>query len=277
MLKKGLIYLILSLQPYAALSFSMNPQGLDAAIRKYLSIYNNYKIDENIDEDVVNDFVKLIWQNSNLFHHIAKLETDPEFSPYIEKYSNLKMQFLGYPIDANVKVVFSYSSLKDTNHNKDARNSGTCDYFTRVVFLDRGYWNHHKDNEKLREDVLFHELGHCDLYRKHVLHNSDKYLSSFMSSLASLLMLPTPIDLNKTWYAKDPVKIKEILKLRENLDDLFEILYEELFSEQNTKDNLSCDPRFEEFKRQCIISQREALDRYKLNLPAIRQLVGHPI
>lgn len=271
MLKRVLIYLVLSLQSHLALSFSMSPQGLDNAIRKYLSIYNNYRIDENIDEDVVSDFEKLIRQNSTLFHSIAIFETNPEFFPYIEKYSELKMRFLSRPIDPDVKVVFSSGTLKNTNHDRDARNSGICDPFTRVVFLDYGYWNHHRNNEKLRKDTLFHELGHCDLYRKHVPHYSDKYFYSFMSGLANYLMLPVPIDLNKTWYAEDPVQMEEILGLRDNLDDLFEILYEELFSEENTMDNKSCDPRFFS-KEACIITQRKGFVRYKLSLSTIQHL-----
>ena len=51
----GLV-LALCLQPVTALSFSMSDQGLEQAILKYLSIYNDYRIDENIERDVVDNF-----------------------------------------------------------------------------------------------------------------------------------------------------------------------------------------------------------------------------
>ncbi len=51
----------------------MSDQELDQAIRKYLSIYNNYQIDENIDENIVNNFTRLIRDHSNMFNYLAEL------------------------------------------------------------------------------------------------------------------------------------------------------------------------------------------------------------
>ena len=187
-------------------------------------------------------FKKFIRQNPDVFNYIATAQIDPEFLPYLEKYSNLKLKFMGRPIDPDVKVLFSRDVLKDTDHDRTGTSAGVSDDFTRVVFLDRGYWDHHKNNDKVREHVLFHELGHVDLYREHIHFYNDKHLYSFIGAASSLIILPIPVDLNRTWYRRDPIKFEEISILRANLDTLFDILYEELFSEEKTKSN-KCDPR----------------------------------
>ena len=266
--------LIICLQSVTALSFSMSAQGLEQAVLRFLSIYNDYRIDENIERDVVDDFLKFIRQNPDVFNYIATAQTDPEFLPYLEKYSNLKLKIMGRPIDPNVKVFFSRHTLKNnTDHDRIGTGAGISDDFTRVVFLDRGYWDHHKNNDKVREHVLFHELGHVDLYREHVFFYDDKHFYSFMGANPSLLILPIPVDLNRTWYRDEPIKFEEIRILRANLDSLFDIFYEELFSEEKTKSN-KCDPIS---STDCIITQREAFNRYKRSLRQLKQLTIGPI
>ena len=139
----------------------MSDQELNEAIYRYLSIY------DNIDPNVVNELALIVKRNASIFNYLTKAETDTEFLPYIEKYSDLKMQFKNQPIDTDTKVLFSIHPLKTSDHNNTINFSGYCDFFTRAIFIDRGFWQSHKDNERVRESLLFHELGHCDLDREH--------------------------------------------------------------------------------------------------------------
>ena len=267
------IAVVIILQSVMALGFSMDPQSLNQSVRKYLSIYNNYQIDENIDEDVVDDFIEFIQQNADVYNYIAVAETDPEFLPYLQKYSDLKLHYTGRPMDSDIKVLFSATP---TNSNRLKGDTSIADDFTRVIFMDRNFWNYHRDNQKVRETLLFHELGHVDLYREDILIWSDKkHFYSFMSiRLLAFIVLPEPIDLNRTFYRDSPKKIAEIRGLRAALDSLFQILYEELFSEENTKDYRSCYPR--SISYDCSITQREAFMSYTRALHRIKLMTIGP-
>ena len=92
---------------------------------------------------------------------------------------------------------------------EDIGKPAICDRFTRIIFLDPNFWQSQKGHEKTREWALFHELGHCDLYRNH----SSSEDSSFMlvSSVERLLL-----------HNRNPI----------DLEPIFADLYEELFSER---------------------------------------------
>ena len=184
---------LISLQSIAALSFEMTEPELRESIRRYLSIY------DNVDENTVNEFLEIINRHSDLFHHLAEIETDPEFLPYVEKYSDLKVKFTGQPI-VDVHITFSNRSLMGA--------AGVCEPFTRIIFLDRDLWNQHKDNEKFVEAAVAVGMGYCDLDRHDL-----PYVASFMN----------------------PEILDAILRKGENLDEFFETMYEELFSIQNTR------------------------------------------
>ena len=162
MLKKICIYLVIILQSNMVFSFDLTDEGIDKAIRNYLS----FQMD-TIDESVVDEFTQLVENNLDVFGYIAEAQTDPTVLPYLEKYNALKMKYTGQPINANIKVILSNHLMKNTQHDRSMIFAGYCDSLTRTVFLDRGFWNFHKDNEKMREALLYHELGHCDLNRKH--------------------------------------------------------------------------------------------------------------
>ena len=269
------IVLIIGFYSTMALGFSMDPEKLDQSVRKYLSIYNNYQIDENIDEDVVEDFVEFIHQNSDVYNYVAEVQTEPEFAGYLEKYSNLKLRHIGRPIEPDIKVLFSTTPLTNyANYGALAGDMGIADTFTRVVFIDRGYWNYYQNSSKFRETLLFHELGHVDLYRQDIVIWSDKKVFySFMSHfLLPFIVSPEPIDPNETFYKNNPKKIAEILGLRAAIESLFQILYEELFSEENTLHR--CYPRV--ISLNCSLTQREAFSRYTRSLSRIKSMTIGP-
>lgn len=82
---------------------------------------------------------------------------DPTFTPYVDKYLSLK----GRKLDYDIAVGFA--------NMMPARN-GLCRSWKgtpyREVFIDRSYWqNQASESEKVQ--LVFHELGHCDLDRSH--------------------------------------------------------------------------------------------------------------
>ena len=229
-------FMIMSLQPTSTLgfvlSFEMTDQGIDRAIRDYL-VFDGI---ENIDKSAVDTLTEIVRDNSDIFNYIANSSTDPAFIPLLEKYSDLKRQFTGLPINAAVKVLFSKNptALRDTNNNPTSLGSGRCDFFTRTVFIDHNFWEHY-NNSRLREAVLFHELAHCDLSRRHEDDNPDSFMN--------LLLLAGIFHPDSAFYQdyKDELNIseEEINNMRMNLDRTFQIMTEELFSKENSCQNIS--------------------------------------
>ena len=230
---------LISLQSITAFSFEMTDPELRQSIRRYLSIY------DNVDENTVDRFVELVNRHSDLFNHLAEIETDPEFLPYVEKYSDLKIKFTGQPINADIKVVFSNNPLRPSNYNESAAYAGTCDWLTRVVFMDRGFWNHYQDNEKMKEAVLFHEMGHCDLNKIHRWEGDFSLMSAGIIGFLLFPHLPTLTDLGyEDYFQEDRASYEKTRNLyidaRNNLDATFADMYQELFSVKNTRDKPPC-------------------------------------
>ena len=220
----------------------MSDQDLNEAIYRYLSIY------ENVDPNIASQFAMIVKRNASIFNYLIDATTDPEFLPYIEKYSDLKMQFKNQPINTNIKVLFSTHPLKTSDHNSTINFSGYCHFFNRVVFIDRDFWQSHKDNERIKEGLLFHELGHCDLDREHFFLTENFSSSiqienfSFMNGdiLQSLLLkpftrsqFPPQANYNVYHYQIDTAK--------EDLDQTFQSMYKELFSKENTRSSVVCE------------------------------------
>ena len=129
-------------------------------------------------------------------------QTDSEFLPYIQKYENIK----GDALRPGLKIFFSdrlqetiieeadresqeqqehayfpteineweqQEKLRHRQHEQQVigdfdfakiENGGAC-LLWYSVFIDRDVWQMLSEEEK--EIVLFHEIGHCDLYRHH--------------------------------------------------------------------------------------------------------------
>ena len=220
----------------------MSDQQLNDAIYRYLSIY------DEVDPEVFNEFVRIVHENTIIFNYLTDAQTDPEFLPYLRKYSNLKMQYKNEPIKADVKVLFSTHPLKQSEHlNRNIDFSGYCGVFNRVIFIDRGFWEAHRDNEKITESVLFHELGHCDLNRKHFLLKEDfsSYIQienfSFMNGGILQSLLFNLLNISHFKSGNDySFYFQQIEVAKRNIDQTFTSMYEELFSKENTKDNIVC-------------------------------------
>ncbi len=191
-----------------------------------------------------------------MFNYLAELETDDEFLSYLEKYSDLKLKFTGHPIDPDVKVTFITNS--SSYYNKIIQGKpAVCDPFTRIIFFDPHFWRSQEGYERTRERVLFHELGHCDLYRNH----SSLEDSSFMRVRGL-----------ETLLASHPT----------NLDDIFNNLYEELFAERNTIHIKCYTIEIDEdglerriTPNHCMPNQNRAFQDFKdISVPIFQQLIG---
>ena len=218
---------LISLQSMTAFSFEMTEPELRESIRRYLSIY--YNVDENIvDQFIIEPFVELVNRHSDLFNHLAEIETYPEFLPYVEKYSDLKVKFTGQPINADIKVVFSNNPINNNNN----KFIGACDPLTRIIFIDRSLWSQY--SETFKEAIFSHAMGLCDLNREKIyaISSANTILSFMNTYLLNLLFLPD---------SPERLHINSITKARENLDETFETMYQELFSRENTRENLCGD------------------------------------
>lgn len=82
---------------------------------------------------------------------------NPIFQPYIEQYTTYKGSLLDY------EIAIQFSDLPE-NQN------GRCTKFPsgeRQIEIDQEWWdNYSYDNTRFT--VIAHELGHCDLNRRHV-------------------------------------------------------------------------------------------------------------
>jgi hypothetical protein len=74
---------------------------------------------------------------------------DPEFILYVESFERYK----GSEI-RNMDIVFK---------DQEPPRVGICKYrgASRIIEIDPGYWERTSDYTK--ENLIFHELGHCDL------------------------------------------------------------------------------------------------------------------
>lgn len=273
----------MSFKSIKVLSFQMSEPELRKTIHEYLSIYAYGAIDEN----TVDDFVELIQKHSDIFGYLAEAETDSEFLPYLEKYSDLKVRFTGQPINTNIKIIFSSHPLV-TNYSETIDFGAKCDPLTRVIFVDRDLWNYYKDNEKLREALLFHEAGHCDLRRDHSWDERNEDFSFMSSRIIEFLLFPNPptiADFENSEYFSEAYTSYEtqrdsIIHAREHLDETFEKMYQELFSVENTVKNLICEGITILGQRilpeECIITPRKVLQRTERSIPTYKHMTIGP-
>ena len=219
-----LAYLLLNfIQP----NLGQSNQELSAAILQYLESHRIPPNDRGIPlQDLSDPHI------SYIFDEIAQMDTDPEFSSYIEKYNALKIQKTGQPINPNVKVVFSRSPFSMADYNY-FDTTAYCDPLSHTIFIDRGFWNHRP--EIFREMLIFHELGHCDLNQGHtkdfsIMNNSYTFNALFIPEL-----LPNP---NHSTDSDEEIAIimnNYQNRFNSNLQRAFEVLKEELFPETNNE------------------------------------------
>ncbi len=151
---------------------------------------------------------------------------DSELLPYIDKYENLK----GSPIKDNIRFAFKRLRILSANCTVRLETIGL-----RWIFIDPYIWN--ALSPSIRELLLFHELGHCDLNRG---HENNSFVVSVMNSGVPF----QPID---------------------------DLLYEELFSKRNTSELINQWSEDEEVLKK-FTQIRRGMSTFE-----ILDLIGHPI
>lgn len=111
-------------------------------------------------------------------------------SLYGKKTENISITFTSFLGSSVVGICQSYS-----------KNGGW--YKGKVIKLDRDYWN--ESSESLKEILVFHELGHCELERDHeddlivYTHDGKKVFMS-KSIMNSYIINETNYIENRTYY-----------------------------------------------------------------------------
>lgn len=150
-----------------------------------------------------------------------------EFDPYVDKF-----------IKAS-KGIVDKSDFKHTYigfKNFEGTTAGTCwaypvfdglhVYFAHEIEIDRGFWSYATDLEK--EELMFHEFGHCYLFRPHTEVSPKKGFVGFMERLLFKLGI-----LDKKGYLKDgcPASYMHPYTLSDKcIKDHYEYYIDELFS-----------------------------------------------
>jgi hypothetical protein len=82
----------------------------------------------------------------------VKKVTDPEFTEYLQKFTK------DTGISVNIPVTFMSSD----------KYAGWCKKYSsgyKIIEIDYKYWN--SSNENGKEQIIYHELGHCLLNKEH--------------------------------------------------------------------------------------------------------------
>lgn len=84
-----------------------------------------------------------------------KANVNPEFLPYVEKFFDLQERYLG---ERGCHYSIKFKDLSDKGF------AGLC-YRGKEIHIDPVSWA--RASETSREQLIFHELGHCVLRRDH--------------------------------------------------------------------------------------------------------------
>jgi hypothetical protein len=87
------------------------------------------------------------------------LQIDSEMQPYVDRFE----------IETGTHITDLKTSFGPTERPEEVAYCFLRDYETPEIVFDRAYWNSFTDLQ--REQVMFHELGHCIFKR---LHRDDK-------------------------------------------------------------------------------------------------------
>ena len=167
------LFILLLLIAYLPNTQKLFAQSTDQGVQKLAQkIIERVKNSDEIS-GLLSDIQSVLQPHSDfLSNTLPNMETDPELKPYIEKYEALKSQYMGdgqsIPINPDVKIFLTASPFAlASRYDRSFDNSGICFHEASLIVIDRGFWEYYQDNDEIRESVLFHELGHCDLNQEH--------------------------------------------------------------------------------------------------------------
>lgn len=169
----------------------------------------------------------------------SKPTIDVAFEPYLNKFVEDSRGLVDHEDYENMSMQFADLS---------GSTVGTCTpivinsdlSLTKVIKIDRGWWNYVKD-EKRREELVYHELGHCILYRDHVLPTYSDNLIGWLERLSFKLGVLRKFDLLPDGCASsymNPVLVEKSCLYKHYdyyLDELFGLTTVEEYKEVQTK------------------------------------------
>ncbi|MHA1675724.1 MAG: hypothetical protein ACTSU6_00945 [Candidatus Njordarchaeales archaeon] len=108
----------------------------------------------------------------------ANRRIDPTFNPYIKEFIYISKGLVN-------KDDFKNISIKFKTYPKNSYVVGTCSMtpWARYVSINKEWWRYNKSQFD-REQLVYHEFGHCILYRDHV---SDAYSNPIIEKLSEML------------------------------------------------------------------------------------------
>ena len=133
------------------------------------------------------------------------VQTHPEFLPYMERYLSVKEEIIGEgQLDHPVKILFYRSDSqvwrqvsRFLTERFTIQGTATCILNSRHILVNYDAWINLF--EGMKELILFHELGHCDLRRDH-----EKEGTSIMNTNYTLLQ--------ETHISEDPIVRQKLYK-----------------------------------------------------------------
>jgi hypothetical protein len=137
---------------------------------------------------------------------------DPELKEYVATFEKKGKRFMGADFHVpNMDIGFSRTRHLPTDDG--GRIVGMCDPYipVRTVVFDKETWPTYSDSEK--EELVFHELGHCVLDRDHDSTKIDGMPMSIMYPYDSIPAYPIFRDAYiKELFTKDAIDITKALK-----------------------------------------------------------------
>lgn len=100
---------------------------------------------------------------------VTKSSIDIGLQKYVKEYKKDKLKYLGEPM-SDVTIHFTRFP-SNAIVNRKIRLLGYCYYDSNLILIDKTYWYDHTTTELERKELIYHELGHCDLKMR---HNKDK-------------------------------------------------------------------------------------------------------
>ena len=198
------------------------------------------KIETNEAQAIVRDLLR---QHLDIFDHLSEITTETELLLYLEKYEALKMRFTSKPLSPGLKVILIGDQHISPHFIGTGSGLARCDFSEGIVLINVNSWNSCiRYDDVFSEFLIFHEIAHCDLKRRHNDGTSDllSFMDNFLIEEILRQTLNGPIEscrstidtLNLYLYEYSDQSID-----RSYIEDSFEQFYMELFSQDRFYDN----------------------------------------
>lgn len=150
--------------------------------------------------------------------------------------------------------------FKNYPDNTDA--VGTCHLLTGEIDVSKEWWNSYYRSYMEKYELIFHELGHCVLYRG---HTESKNFEGFFGWIEKILFEIGIFE--KKGYLKDtcPASIMHPYVLENYcFTKHFDYYMEELFSHKNKNNLFNTEHTFEKFQKNKRCPEAKVINKTKV-------------